>query len=222
MTSSGQSTEDATQSLIEGLRADTASAVTEIIRTAEQEAVRLLQEAHVTARQRVRATIEEERRAAAARLRKTQAQLDTATRQRQQQQALRLLERGWTRLQETLVRRWRDGTARRVWCQALRDQAARQLGGKAWCIEHPPAWRSEEWPEANPDPAGPKGPTVSFRVDTALEAGLRIRAGKVCLDGTVEGLLAQRGDVESELLAAYARAAAEVTGGQAEDVVNLQ
>jgi hypothetical protein len=43
----------------------------------------------------------------------------------------------------------------------------------------------------------------AFSVDAGITAGLRIRAGSACLDGTDRGLLASREDVEALLLACW-------------------
>jgi hypothetical protein len=51
----------------------------------------------------------------------------------------------------------------------------------------------------------PSGPELRFREVPSLGAGLRIHAGRACVDATVGGLLASRERIESELLAELER-----------------
>ena len=51
------------------------------------------------------------------------------------------------------------------------------------------------------------GPQVRFQEVPSLGAGLRIHAGRACVDATVGGLLASRERIESELLAELERLA---------------
>jgi hypothetical protein len=38
-------------------------------------------------------------------------------------------------------------------------------------------------------------------LDASIGAGIRVRAGAACLDATIAGLLAERGDIEAAFLA---------------------
>lgn len=178
----------------------------EILEHAQSEATTAVKHAHRDARARMHKAVEEERVRSQEKIVSTQAQLQTQRRQRQQQADAALLRQAWGALQGQLVTRWQDTHSRRIWVRALLRQARALLPAKKWQIEHPVGWHTQE--ALGPDSAlddRSERESPAFVEVPEISAGLRIRAGEACLDGTPAGLLASRAEVEAELLAQFHR-----------------
>ena len=120
---------------------------------------------------------------------------------------MQLIKEGWSPLQAALRRRWADPASRRLWCDALVAEALERLGPDAWQVEHPAGWDPAELGEPIGDATGRTSHRPAFVGRDELHAGLRIRAGRACIDGTIDGLLADRTDIEGRLLAEFDHAA---------------
>ncbi|MBF0182901.1 MAG: hypothetical protein HQM06_00725 [Magnetococcales bacterium] len=152
------------------------------------------------------ATAEAERREAAALAAEQQRLADTAatlqarqaTEQRQQRllQTRALLERGWSRLLETLQQQWADSNQRRQWLQSLLQQARRTFAHADWLVLHPPEWDAQEWQQQLPE--------ARFQVDPSLSAGIKIGCRGAWLDGSIQGMMANRRELSGLLLAQLA------------------
>lgn len=176
----------------------------EILEHAHAEAATAVKHAHRDARVRMHKAVEEERVRSQEKIVSTQAQLQTQRRQRQQQADAALLREAWGALQGQLVTRWQDTHSRRVWVGALVRQARALLPAKKWRIEHPVGWHTQEalGPDSELDGRS-EGESPAFVEVPEISAGLRIRVGEACLDGTPAGLLASRSEVEAELLSQF-------------------
>lgn len=167
---------------------------------ARAQAAALFKEAYHEARQRLRQAMAEERHKAQEAIATAQARAHTAKRLHQQSSARALLDEGWKRLRDELIRRWRDPQARHAWVEGLMREALAVLPGENWQIHH-----STDWPAAEREVLKAKlaeqlkTPPV-FGPDPAVGAGLRITAGPNVLDGTMEGILADRPALEARLL----------------------
>jgi hypothetical protein len=83
------------------------------------------------------------------------------------------------------------------------SQAGALLAGRAWLIEAGSDWTEHERGELT-DQARVRGAgTVEYSLHAEMPAGLKIRAGNVCVDATVPGLLGQRDAIEAAFLAEY-------------------
>ena len=177
-----------------------------ILEQAKAQVVTIVRQAHQEARARMHAAIEQERARAKEKIASTQAHLQTRRRQRHQQADMLLLERGWEKLRETLMKRWQDVDQRRAWVQALLREGLTLLPAKAWRIEHPPGWQSAEMLDLSGATAlGTQGQTPVLVEARDIAAGLRIHVDHACLDGTLDGLLAIREAIEAQLLAEFKR-----------------
>lgn len=152
------------------------------------------------ARGRMRAAVEHERARAREKITATRARLLTQRRHRRQQLDKRLVARGWEELRPALARRWQNEAQRRAWIEALVRRADALLPAAEWRVEHPSGWDPGEMPSLGAQSSARAGPPT-FVEDADIEAGLRIRVEGTCLDGTTEGLLADRAAVEAALLA---------------------
>jgi hypothetical protein len=177
---------------------------------ARAQAAEIVTQARHNARARMRTAIRQERARAQERIASTRAQLLTERRQRQQQTDKLLVERGWAKLNETLMRRWRDPDFRHLWIEALALQGFALLPVGSWRVEHPPGWDTGEMLGLGDNSAAlPLRQSHTFVQDESITAGLRIEVDGACLDGTMEGLLANHASIEAQLLAEISRLRSE-------------
>jgi hypothetical protein len=177
----------------------------EILAQAEAKRHTLLSEAYSEAHARMREAIVMERRRGQEKLDATRAQLATHARQQQHRIALLLLQHGWEMLGQAVLQRWKSAPQRRLWVCALLRQALHLLPRCSWVIEHPPGWDPAECAELQETLRSHCGSTPQLRSNDQFDAGLRICAEGACLDGTLEGLLADREAIEAQLLAQLQR-----------------
>lgn len=189
--------------LVENHRQDSCRHVLE---QAQAQAATIVRQAHHDARARMHTAIEQERARAREKIASTRAHLQTRRRQRHQQADMLLLERGWEKLHEALMKRWQNVDQRHLWVQALVHQGWTLLPAKAWRIEHPPGWQPDEMLDLGSESSvHTQGQTPAFVEARDITVGLRIRVDKACLDGTLDGLLANRAAIEAHLLAEFKR-----------------
>jgi vacuolar-type H+-ATPase subunit H len=182
----------------------------QILEQARAQATEVVKQAHREARARMHKAIDEERARAQEKVASTHAQLQTRRRQRHHKADMALLETAWPALHETLVARWQDADSRRVWVRALVNQASTVLPAKQWRIEHPAGWQSRvALALAGEITAQAEGEPPVFVEACEATAGLRLCADGACLDGTPEGLLVGRAEIEAELLAEFHRVSAK-------------
>ena len=174
---------------------------------AQEQASSIVARAWEEARTRLRQAVEEERRAVDKALADRRAALETVARQREQAVLRELMDEAWRDLPGTLASSWQRDDARREWCAAACAVAVRRPAGGPGLHgrdrRRGPGRRAQgrgRW-----RCGAPTGPEVRFREVPSLGAGLRIHAGRACVDATVGGLLASRERIESELLAELER-----------------
>jgi hypothetical protein len=158
------------------------------------------------ARTRLRQAVDEERRAVDKALGDRRAALETVARQREQAVLRELMDDAWRDLPGALVSSWQRDDARREWCAAACAVAARALqADQGYTVEIDVAVPDDVRGIVDRALRHSSGPEVRFREVPTLGAGLRIHAGRACVDATVGGLLASRERIESELLAELER-----------------
>jgi hypothetical protein len=172
-----------------------------ILERAHYEAARLEAHAHAEARQRVHQAVVAERRRARDTLRAAQAEVQTERRRHRQRRDLAVLELAWPELRAALGRRWAEPTARQRWVDGLVTEALRRIPGGPWTISHPPTWPAAERDAVATSLAAASGQPPTLVVVAEIDAGLRMTCGATTLDGTSDGLLADRATVGGRLLA---------------------
>ena len=173
---------------------------------AQEQASSIVARAWEEARTRLRQAVEEERRAVDKALADRRAALETAARQREQAVLRELMDDAWRDLPGTLVSSWQRDDTRREWCAAACAVAVRALQAEqGYTVELDAAVPDDARKVVDQALRRPSGPEVRFREVPSLGAGLRIHAGRACVDATVGGLLASRERIESELLAELER-----------------
>jgi hypothetical protein len=134
------------------------------------------------------------------------AALDTTVRQREQAVVRELMDEAWHELPATLDEHWRRAEGRRDWCTSACSLAARALSrDHGFVVELDPAAPDDAATTVDQELRTATGASVEVRRVPALGSGLRIRSGRACVDATVQGLLASRERIESELLAELER-----------------
>jgi vacuolar-type H+-ATPase subunit E/Vma4 len=170
---------------------------------AESEANHIVDSARAEARTNVRNAVIQERARMDLGMRQATARADIEVRRQERQKSRELLEEMWAAIEEGLERRWREPAPRRAWIDAAMSQAGALLPGRAWLIEVGSDWTEQERGEIADRARGRGAVSVEYSLLAAMPAGLKIRAGSVCVDATVPGLLAQRDAIEAVFLAEY-------------------
>jgi len=189
-----------TQGLLDLVEADRRQKCQAIVAEAQAEADVILRQAHADARARMRKAIEEERLRRDARVDAARANLQTRRRLADQQRDAALLAAGWKALPDELLRRWRTPDLRRLWVSAVVASARASLPGSEWRIAHAPDWPAAEREEILAGLVAARGSACVLGGDTGIRAGLRISANGNVVDGTLDGLLADRAETASQLL----------------------
>lgn len=187
--------------LEEAMHSEVAEEIDGLIRAAEEEAARIADTAKRAARERLRTAVRAMRTERRTRLDKAHARLQMAQRERQQALQAAMLDMAMTELASALEKRWRDAKDRKAWCLSLVDEAQSRLEPGQWIVEHPASWDAGADTCLSDRLKSASGAEPAFERDPELKAGMRIRAGKSCLDGTIAGLLARRARTEAALLA---------------------
>jgi vacuolar-type H+-ATPase subunit E/Vma4 len=173
---------------------------------AQEQASSIVARAWEEARTRLRQAVDEERRAFEKALGDRLAALETVARQREQAVLRELMDDTWRDLPGTLASSWQRDDARREWCAAACAVAVRALqADQGYTVEIDAAVPDDARKAVDQALRRQSGPEVRFQEVPSLGPGLRIHAGRACVDATVGGLLASRERIESELLAELER-----------------
>jgi hypothetical protein len=184
--------------LITATRDAQSTAILEQARTQARERVR---NAFQEARIRAHRAIEGERQRSRNLLAVNAARLDTHNRQHYQDAVQHLLARARHRLDAALRARWAEPDSRRQWLDHLLGLARQRLPASAWTITHPADWDAAELERWHGDIRDATGSAPILETSDGIAAGLRIQAGGACLDGSLEGLLADERAIQAQLLA---------------------
>ena len=170
---------------------------------AECQAGQIVRSARTEARRNVSNAVIQERARMDLGLRQATARADIEVRRVERQKSRELLEQMWAAIADVLERRWREPALRRAWIDAVMRQAGALVSGRAWLIEAGSDWEEHERGELTTQARGCGAGTAEYSLHAAMPAGLKIRAGSVCVDATVPGLLMQRDAIEAAFLAEY-------------------
>lgn len=190
-------------SIISGLRRLQEERSQRLLREAKNRARDLKRTARRKLHGQVREAVRDERRRREKALQMAEHRIRAEAGQRIQVLYAGLLEDGWPALIGELEQRWADSRARATWCDMVAAQALEAFGRSVWTIEHPADWTHADRERMEHTLASHGVPPATFTPDPSAAAGLRVRHGTACLDGTIEGLLADRARVEGRLLAAW-------------------
>ena len=189
-----------TEALLALVEADRASKCGAILAEAQARVTALLDEAHADARARIRAAFDEERARRDERVAAARANLQTRRRLALQRRAAALLAEGWRQLPEALVRRWQQAATRAAWVADVVAGARERLPPAGWRIIHAPGWPDAEREALARELAAALDAAPELVPDADARAGLRIAAAGNVVDGTLNGLTADRAEVGARLL----------------------
>lgn len=187
--------------LEEAMHMEVAEEIDDLIRAAEEEATGIAEAAKRSSRERLRTAVRAMRFERRSRVDNAHARLQAAERSRRQAIQAAMLDEAMTELTDALKKRWHDTNNRQAWCVTLIDEAKDRLEPGQWTIEHPADWDAGADTDLADTLKNASGVLPAFKPDREIGAGIRIRAGDSCLDGTIDGLLARRIRIEAALLA---------------------
>jgi vacuolar-type H+-ATPase subunit E/Vma4 len=193
------------RSLRDALRQHQERRCREIVAAAEREAKQAIRDSRGKLRERQLQAVREERRQREHDLQTTRSRVETRRRRRAFARHERILQSAWPQLIDALEERWSIAEQRRAWCNMIVSEAAATLTGPDWVIEHPPGWTREDRDAVVQRLQQLQIAAPKFVACENISSGLRIRTGSACVDGTTDGLLSARRDVEALLLAAWER-----------------
>ena len=194
--------ESRTQRLLDLVETDRQRRCAAILADARTRARTIVAAAHAEARARIRTAFEEERQRREASLAAARARLMTHQRAREQRHAGVLLTAGWQKMTAALCERWRDRRGREAWVASVIAEAGKSLPRGAWRIVHAPGWPEAERDALAAALTATSGAPPQFVVSESARAGLRVSAEGNVLDGTLDGLTADRADIGARLLGA--------------------
>lgn len=194
-------TDERLQGLLDAVAQQRETRCAEILARARDDAQALVKQARGKARTRLHREILHARQQFAQQLALQQAGQAARQREVRFRSDRALLDQAWPLLRAALVQRWRDAATRRRWVEALAGLAQARLVGDDWRIEHPADWPAEERDALARHLKERSGAEPAFSADTALQAGIRVRAGNTLVDGSCDGLLRDRVHIEALLLA---------------------
>lgn len=189
-----------TQALLDLVDADRREKCGAILAEAQGRCRGVLAQAHADARTRMRKAFQEERLRRDARVDAARANLQTRRRLADQQRAAALLAAGWKSLPGAMLRRWGEPELRRAWVAAVVAAARSALTARSWRIVHAPGWPAAEREALRAALASESSIECVFDEDARLRSGLRIAADGNVVDGTQDGLLADRAEIGARLL----------------------
>jgi hypothetical protein len=188
------------QALLDLVEADRTLRCDKIMSEARASAAATLAAARAEALGRIRSTFASERERRAARVAAAGAKLQTHRRLHDQRRAAALVTEGWLRLPVALRARWQQRQSQRAWVECVIAAARVALPRGTWRIVHAPRWPDEERAALCRSLAAELGASPQLVADDTIQAGLRVAAGRIVIDGTLDGLLADRSEIGAGLL----------------------
>ncbi|MEO5339230.1 MAG: hypothetical protein H7837_01740 [Magnetococcus sp. MYC-9] len=181
------------QRLLQQLQQNQTQACQQILAEAEAQAAELITAATAAARAREEEAFHGEEKRLAETAAALQARQASEARQRRLRQSQWLLEQGWQLLLAQIDRRWANAGQRALWLAALHRQAEQTFTSGSWTVQHPSHWDPAEFSVLHP--------ASCFQEDPTVTAGLRIGCRGAWLDGTLQGMMANRRQISALLLA---------------------
>ena len=166
----------------------------------------ILKQAHIAARRDLRKTLAPEFERLAAQMAADEARLVTLRRTREQRRLTGILRQAWPRLEQALRKRWDTPAERASWVAGHLSIAMVVFPAKGWAIQHPESWPAREREQASQWLQTHSIEDARFEADLGLLAGIRVVCGLNVLDATLDGLLADRTQIEGRLLHYLAQA----------------
>ena len=175
----------------------------EIQESVEKECAEIVCNAHRDARLKLRHHYHADRHEARQRIISAEAALKTKQRQQLQELELKLLETTWSQLEAELLERWREPNERKAWLESTWSLALKVLPKLDWTVTFGEGMEESELENLIEQTPDFKDSRPRMVYDRQIIAGLRIQASGASVDGTLSGLLANRKQLESEILSTF-------------------
>ena len=192
--------EQQTRALLDLVEADRAQRCAQILAEANGRAAALRSQAHAEARARMRQAFAEQRQRRHERIADAQARLATQRRLHEQQRNAALLRLAWQQLPNAMLAQWQQPAARSAWVAQVLASARTRMPRGLWRIVHAPDWPLAEQQAQVPALVTASGIAPRFEADASIRGGLKVVANGNVVDGTLDGLLADRPAIEARLL----------------------
>jgi hypothetical protein len=172
-----------------------------ILAAARQEAAELTKKSFRRERAQLHDQVVSERSRARVRIQAARAEHATRARRTSERASVALLNVAWPLLRERLLARWSVPEERRHWTEGFLYQALDLLPRGSWMVRHAPEWQEADRLEIVQTLTDRLGETPVFRSEDGIEAGLIVECTGAVLDASLNGLLRDRAQLESRLLA---------------------
>lgn len=189
--------------LRDALRRQQEARCREIVANAERQSKQAVRDARAKLFERRRQALREERQHRAHELLIAKSRIETQERRRAFAQHEKVLQAAWPLLVATLEKQWADDVQRCAWCDMVVSEASGALMGTDWIVEHPVGLEKKDRDAISRRLEQLQCAPTRFVACDDITSGIRVRAASTCVDGTAEGLLGNRHDVEALLLAAW-------------------
>jgi hypothetical protein len=192
--------DEQTRALLALVEADRAKRCAALLGDANSRAAALRAQALAEARARMRQAFAEQRALRRERLAAAQARLATQRRLHEQQRTAALLRLAWARLPGELLGLWNAPATRADWVAHVLAAARARMPRGPWRILHAPDWPEAEQQALARAVCAAAGAAPRLEPDDGITAGFKVLADGNVIDGTLDGLLAERADFEARLL----------------------
>ena len=188
------------RALLELIEADRARQCSQILGDAMARAAAVRAQAHADARARMRQAFAEQRLLRREQIAAAQARLATHRRLHEQQRTAVLLRLAWQQLPGELLTLWQQPSSRAAWVAHVLASAQSRVPRGPWRIVHAADWPAAQRQALAQAHQAATGAAPTFEADASISAGLKVVAAGNVIDGTLNGLLADRADFEARLL----------------------
>jgi len=168
---------------------------------AQQESRGVIRQAYRVARKNVHEDIQLTRQHIRDTMAAARAKQHTLMMQQRHITASSFLEQCWSLLEQSLQARWQQPEYRREWVAKILSTASAVVPAKDWLVEHPHDWTRQEQQHLADQAKTLPGIQLQFNSMPDLSAGIRICADGAIVDGSLQGLMADRTAIEALILA---------------------
>jgi len=172
-----------------------------LLTQAQQDSSQIVRQAYREARIRMHQDIQDSREHMRNELSGARAKLHTLMMQQRHQADQRFLEQSWKILADKLQARWQQPKLRKAWVEKIVANAIKMVPGKDWLVEHPQDWTSNEQKQLRAQVNDKYTGQLKFIKLPEMTAGIRIKTDGATIDGSLQGLMADRTGIESIFLA---------------------
>ncbi|MBI5922722.1 MAG: hypothetical protein HY847_13905 [Betaproteobacteria bacterium] len=192
--------EQKTRELLEIADAYRAEHCQALLAKAAAETRAILEAAHVAARHHLRAELAPQHARLRAEIAAAEATLVTQRRLRNQRYLAAILRQAWPQMVQALRGQWETPAQRTSWVMHHLAIALAAMPAEGWRIQHPEDWPASEREQAGQWLQAQGNVSAEFEADAGLTAGIRVVCGLNLLDASLDGLLADRTQIEGRLL----------------------